>query len=585
MRPPRLLVLAAIALVVGLGFALTVGADYFAVRNGVDEILDPAGRAAARDDARRTLLQAGAGIAVLVAGFFTYWRIRLSEHEQVTERFSKAIEQLGSTQLAVRIGAIAALERIAKDSHVDRGAISEILCAVVRESTPAVDGDETSPLDFPADKLQACLVLGRTLETARFSRLWRRRSTWRIALPNTDLRHADLSGLNFSSADLRGSDLSHADLSSTRLDNAILVGAILSSASCDGARARGADLSGALIANTSMVSADLSLAKIQGGTVLRHVNLQGSKLDRAQGDSQLTLEECNLTGASMRRAWLRGSVLSEVEMVDTDAREADLSAATLNNVNLTRSDLRSVRMIETSLSEVVFRSARIAGLETSLQPADRQELERDASIGSSRQTGVRLAVKRAIDISVALFGLVVMAPILMLVALSIKVDDRGPILFGQDRVGSGGRVFRVLKFRTMYGGTERFPALDDVESNEGPLFKLSRDPRVTTVGRVLRRTSLDELPQLLNVVRGDMSLVGPRPSLPGDAARFGEFGETRTAVLPGITGLWQLRATDFGSSLDDSLRIDAEYVRRWTIGLDLRILGKTLVSAFRRRDS
>ncbi|MBA2625887.1 MAG: exopolysaccharide biosynthesis polyprenyl glycosylphosphotransferase, partial [Acidimicrobiia bacterium] len=194
----------------------------------------------------------------------------------------------------------------------------------------------------------------------------------------------------------------------------------------------------------------------------------------------------------------------------------------------------------------------------------------------------QLAVKRAIDLALTSVTLVLASPLLLLAALAIKLDDGGPILFRQHRVGRGGRTFTIFKLRTMVTDAEhRLEALKDRNERQGPLFKLSVDPRVTRVGRLLRACSVDELPQLFNVLRGEMSLVGPRPALPSEAADFDEVLLTRTSVLPGMTGLWQVEARD-NSSFATYRRLDLFYVENWSVTLDLVVLLATLESEVAR---
>lgn len=188
----------------------------------------------------------------------------------------------------------------------------------------------------------------------------------------------------------------------------------------------------------------------------------------------------------------------------------------------------------------------------------------------------QLVLKRAIDVTLALIGLIVFAPVIVLVALAVKASDRGPVLFRQCRVGRNGTLFYMLKFRTMVVDAEA--QLNDLaESNErhGPLFKLEHDPRVTRLGRFLRSSSLDELPQLVNVLRGEMSVVGPRPALPSEVAQFDDRLLDRLQMPPGITGLWQVEARDnphFGAYR----RLDLFYVDNWSINLDLVIIVATV---------
>ena len=181
-------------------------------------------------------------------------------------------------------------------------------------------------------------------------------------------------------------------------------------------------------------------------------------------------------------------------------------------------------------------------------------------------------VKRTVDIVVAAGLLVVASPVLAVVAFLVKKEDRGPVFFRQQRVGRGDAEFGMLKFRTMCVDAEaRLAAMMADNQRSGPLFKLARDPRVTKIGHMLRRTSLDELPQLINVLKGDMSLVGPRPALRREVEEFPAALHERHLVRPGITGLWQVEARD-NPAFDAYQRLDLHYVGNWTVGLDLAIL-------------
>jgi len=196
----------------------------------------------------------------------------------------------------------------------------------------------------------------------------------------------------------------------------------------------------------------------------------------------------------------------------------------------------------------------------------------------------QLALKRALDLVLCSVGLLLVSPLLALVAVAIKLDSRGPVLFRQIRAGVGGRPFAMYKFRTMVANADRMKSeLQHLnESGDPRLFKIRGDPRVTRVGRWLRRTSLDELPQLLNVIRGDMSLVGPRPFFPGDLDGYEEHHFERLLVLPGITGLWQVSGRSDVVDFEEVVRLDAEYIREWSVKLDLQILARTLPAAFGR---
>jgi exopolysaccharide biosynthesis polyprenyl glycosylphosphotransferase len=194
----------------------------------------------------------------------------------------------------------------------------------------------------------------------------------------------------------------------------------------------------------------------------------------------------------------------------------------------------------------------------------------------------QLRLKRGIDLAVALPVLVLSAPIMLLVAAAVKLSDRGPALFRQARIGRDGEVFTLLKFRTMALDAEsRLGELQAQNQRDGPLFKLDKDPRVTRVGGFLRATSLDELPQLFNVLGGSMSMVGPRPALPLEVATFDDDLLGRHRLPPGITGLWQLEARD-NPSFYAYRHLDLFYVENWTWALDLMVLAGTVPNLLAR---
>jgi len=196
--------------------------------------------------------------------------------------------------------------------------------------------------------------------------------------------------------------------------------------------------------------------------------------------------------------------------------------------------------------------------------------------------GVNAVTKEVFDRVAAGVLLIVLAPIMLLVAVVTKMHDGGPVLFRQTRVGIGGRDFRMVKFRSMVPGAETL--LNAVklvaDDGNGVLFKRHDDPRVTSVGRVLRRYSLDELPQLFNVLRGDMSIVGPRPPLRSEVQTYGVEAARRLRVKPGLTGLWQVSGRS-DLSWDESLRLDLRYVDNWSMLLDLQILWRTARAVLR----
>jgi exopolysaccharide biosynthesis polyprenyl glycosylphosphotransferase len=194
--------------------------------------------------------------------------------------------------------------------------------------------------------------------------------------------------------------------------------------------------------------------------------------------------------------------------------------------------------------------------------------------------GSRL-IKEAFDRVGALALLAVFGPLLLTVALCVRLTSRGPVLFRQVRVGRDGSQFRIFKFRSMYLDAEaRLAELRHLNEHDGVLFKIRDDPRVTRVGRWLRRFSLDELPQLLNVLMGQMSLVGPRPPLPSEVAAYAGDVRRRLAVKPGMTGLWQVSGRA-DLPWEEAVRLDLRYVENWSLSLDLVILLRTMTAVVR----
>lgn len=191
----------------------------------------------------------------------------------------------------------------------------------------------------------------------------------------------------------------------------------------------------------------------------------------------------------------------------------------------------------------------------------------------------QLRLKRAIDVAASIFALAFFAPFMGLIALAVWWSSTGPIIFRQARIGKDGQLFNFFKFRTMYvtAGVREADAL----AKEGILQKCSADPRVTPVGRFLRRFSLDELPQFYNVLRGDMSLVGPRPLIPFMLEKFPEFASARSLVKPGITGLWQIRARELNTSAAYMAPHDLEYIQNFSLRTDFRILASTFGAVLR----
>lgn len=185
-------------------------------------------------------------------------------------------------------------------------------------------------------------------------------------------------------------------------------------------------------------------------------------------------------------------------------------------------------------------------------------------------------LKRALDIAVASFALLVVSPIMVAIAIMVRMDSKGSIFYGAERIGRKGRTFSCYKFRTMVQNADELKAeLEHMNERDGILFKIANDPRITRIGAVLRKYSLDELPQFYNVLRGDMSLVGPRPPMAAEVEQYDLAHLRRLDVLPGITGLWQVEARQ-DPSFDSYISLDTAYVENWTLWLDLKILARTV---------
>ncbi len=198
------------------------------------------------------------------------------------------------------------------------------------------------------------------------------------------------------------------------------------------------------------------------------------------------------------------------------------------------------------------------------------------SIKQTTLTGLNLTLKRIVDVLIAGAVLLIGSPVWLLIALSIKLDSRGPVLFKQERIGRHGHPFTVYKFRSMYVDAEqRLEELRTQNEASGPLFKVRDDPRRTRVGRLIRTTSIDEIPQFLNVLRGEMSIVGPRPGLPAEVAQYQDWHHKRLQVLPGITGMWQVSGRS-NLTFDEMVMLDIYYAENWSLSLDLRIMLRTV---------
>jgi exopolysaccharide biosynthesis polyprenyl glycosylphosphotransferase len=184
-------------------------------------------------------------------------------------------------------------------------------------------------------------------------------------------------------------------------------------------------------------------------------------------------------------------------------------------------------------------------------------------------------IKRTIDIVCSFLGIVILLPIMILIAIAIKLDSKGKVIFSQERVGLNGKVFKMYKFRSMVTDAEKLlDKLKDKNEMTGPMFKMKDDPRITRVGKFIRKTSLDELPQLFNVLKGEMSLVGPRPNLPREVLKFNEYQRTKLIVKPGLTCYWQVMGRN-NIDFDDWIKLDIKYIKERNTLLDLKLIFKT----------
>jgi lipopolysaccharide/colanic/teichoic acid biosynthesis glycosyltransferase len=209
-------------------------------------------------------------------------------------------------------------------------------------------------------------------------------------------------------------------------------------------------------------------------------------------------------------------------------------------------------------------------------PAPAQE----TALPASPAGALYLFVKRSVDIALAGGGLLLLAPLFTVIPILIRLDSKGPAVFRQTRIGKNGRPFTFFKFRSMFVGADVLkPTLLALNEADYPLFKIRNDPRITRVGRLLRKTSFDELPQLWNVLRGDMTLIGPRPHLPEEVEHYTEGQKARLSVTPGITCLWQV-SRRVGENFEEWIEMDLEYIRRRSWRTDLFILWKTFLVVF-----
>jgi exopolysaccharide biosynthesis polyprenyl glycosylphosphotransferase len=272
------------------------------------------------------------------------------------------------------------------------------------------------------------------------------------------------------------------------------------------------------------------------------------------------------------------------DLDDTASVVRNLSAGTVAVLSCPEMDGMKLRTLAWELEKtgtdlcVAPALLDVAGPRTTVRPTAGLTL---LHVDHPQLSGPRQMVKDLFDRCAATFLLVVLTPLMLAIAVAVKLSDKGPALFTQTRVGKGGRQFKIYKFRTMVVNAESLLSeIRDKNENDGVLFKIRQDPRITAIGAKLRKSSLDELPQLINVLRGDMSLVGPRPALPQEAAQYADHVRRRLVVKPGLTGMWQVNGRS-ELSWEETVRLDLRYVENWSFALDLQILWKTFSVIFR----
>ena len=194
-------------------------------------------------------------------------------------------------------------------------------------------------------------------------------------------------------------------------------------------------------------------------------------------------------------------------------------------------------------------------------------------------------IKRIIDLVFSILGLIFLSPLMLITAIAIKIESKGSIIFSQDRVGKDGKLFKMYKFRSMVENAEELKEkLLSKNEMSGPMFKMKEDPRITKVGKFIRKTSIDELPQLFNVIKGDMSLVGPRPNLPKEVTQFNEYHKLKLKAKPGLTCYWQVMGRN-SIGFEEWMELDIKYIRERSIWLDLKLIFRTFFVLFGDRNA
>ena len=314
-----------------------------------------------------------------------------------------------------------------------------------------------------------------------------------------------------------------------------------------------------------------------------HVRDLAQHLTREPRSGLVVVGACLSNAARAKRWTLPFPVLGDVSSVTEALGRCDATTVAVTSGGMTSAMLRELSYeLEDRHVDLLVAPAltNVAGNRVSIRPTAGLPL---LHVDEPELTGVRKAAKAVFDRTVALIGLLVLLPVLTAIAVAVKLSSPGPVFFFQERVGQDGTRFRMWKFRSMVADAELLRAsVLDLNTVDAVLFKARNDPRITPVGRVLRRWSLDELPQLVNVLRGEMSLVGPRPPLPSEVAVYTSVARRRLLVKPGLTGLWQVSGRS-DLSWDETVRLDLHYVENWSLGLDVAVLAKTGLAVLRRQ--
>lgn len=355
-----------------------------------------------------------------------------------------------------------------------------------------------------------------------------------------------------------------------------------------------------------LVQYGLTVMLVWAGVLAERLTINGvlKRFRNPERDAADTLfigrgHDCNVAAASP--AFGRGSEYRPIGFVDVESPSAPGALGTIGELPillaasgaevvvicgfLTDAQLREV--VDAALTGgcqvlSVPRVVEVAGVHPTTVWRQGQPL---VQLTAPSLKGQQLLIKRAIDIAGSAAGLVLLSPVFVIVALLVKLDSRGSVFFQQYRVGRGGRLFRIMKFRTMVDGAEgkRDELLGQSVYHDPRLFKVRDDPRATRLGSWLRRTSLDELPQLINVFRGEMSLVGPRPPLPSEVALYEAHHYARFDVKPGMTGPWQVTGRNEVTDFERVVGLETAYIREWSLFRDLMILVRTIPVVLRMR--